>query len=236
MSERQGVDWLIFGAHPDDAEIGMGGTIARFAMLGKKIVICDLTLAEMSSNGDPVTRQYEATAAASVLGIEKRLNLGLPDRGLYGTREHIDAITRVIRDAQPKIIFCPVNTDRHPDHVRTSELVAEAVLNARLRKVMPEIPVWTVDAVWQYHIHQWNDPKFFIDVTSSYDTKREALRCYATQFTPVSVNDGVDRVSTPINQKFLEQVESRDQLWGYRIGVTHAEAFTTNDPMIIFDF
>src|SRR5690554_5731161 len=136
MSEP--LDILIFGAHPDDAEIGMGGTIHHHTLAGFRVGICDLTYAEMSSNGDVARRQEEATQASQLLGLTSRRNLGLPDRGLRMIKEQLDLITLEIRKHRSQIVFAPYWQDRHPDHVACSQLVQEAVFNAKLRKYLPE--------------------------------------------------------------------------------------------------
>jgi bacillithiol biosynthesis deacetylase BshB1 len=113
MSES--LDILIFGAHADDAEIGMGATIAKHTKGGLKVGLCDLTYAEMSSNGTVETRIEEAELAASILGVKVRTNLGLPDRGLFATQANIERITQEIRKFKPRIVFAPYWQDRHPD-------------------------------------------------------------------------------------------------------------------------
>src|SRR6478735_4103076 len=111
------LDILIFGAHADDAEIGMAGTIAKHTAAGLKVGVCDLTRAEMSSNGTVERRTEEAEQASRVLGLSCRTNLGLPDRGLYVTPENVQAVTAEIRRHAPRIVFAPYWEDRHPDHI-----------------------------------------------------------------------------------------------------------------------
>src|SRR5690554_7626640 len=108
------LDILIFGAHPDDAEIGMGATIYKHTKAGKRVGICDLTQAEMSSNGTIHSRRLEAEAASAILGLTVRSNLGLPDRGLFMNEGFIQSITREIRNHQPRIVLAPYWKDRHP--------------------------------------------------------------------------------------------------------------------------
>jgi len=147
---EQILDILVFGAHPDDAEIGMGGTIRKHVLAGLKVGICDLTLAEMSSNGTVETRRREADAASEALGIAYRSNLELPDRGLTPSREHIEAIVAEIRKCRPRIVFAPYWQDRHPDHIACSHLVQEAVFNAKLRKYMPDLAAHSVEQCYFY--------------------------------------------------------------------------------------
>ncbi|TMV51243.1 bacillithiol biosynthesis deacetylase BshB1 [Paenibacillus mesophilus] len=229
MSDR--LDILIFGAHPDDAEIGMGGTIAKHTRAGYRVGICDLTLAEMSSNGNVDTRREEAAEAGRILGLASRSNLGLPDRGLYMTKEHVDAITLEIRKFKPRIVFAPYWQDRHPDHVACSHLVQEAVFNAKLRRYLPDTEPVLVEQLYFYFINDVFDTDVLINVTDSYSSKTDALRAYASQFDPAT--GGNSYVATPLNQGYLERVEARDRLLGQKRMVPYAEGFVSKLPMIV---
>jgi N-acetylglucosamine malate deacetylase 1 len=224
--ESQKLDILAFGAHPDDVEIGMAGTIAKHADAGYRIGICDLTQAELSSNGDVVTRLSEAAIASEELGIAYRSCLQLPDRGLHITQEHIERIVREIRSCRPRLVFIPYWQDRHPDHVAASLLLQEAIFNAKLRKYVPDAPAWTVERTYYYFINDVFDPDAAVDVTEVYDRKRKALNAYRSQFAL----SGPDAVNTPLNQGYVERVEQRDSLLGGRIGVSFAEGFATKLP------
>lgn len=225
------LDLLIFGAHPDDAEIGMGGTIAKHTAAGYKVGICDLTYAEMSSNGDVETRKQEAEVAAKALKLHLRSNLGLPDRGLMVSAEHIEAVTRAIRIARPSVVFAPYWQDRHPDHVMCSLIVQEAVFNAKLRKYCPDLPAWTVPKLVFYFINDVYEASMIVDITAEYEDKRNGLRAYRSQFEPA--HSGNDYVLTPLNQSYLERVEARDFLVGQKAGVQYAEGFISKSPVNI---
>lgn len=225
------VDILIFGAHPDDAEIGMGGTIAKHTRAGRRVAICDLTRAEMSSNGDVETRRQEAEHAARILGLSWRSNLELPDRGLTGSEGQLAAITREIRRARPKIVFAPYWQDRHPDHIACSKLVQDAVFNAKLRRYMPETEAVGVGELYFYFINDVYEADALVDVTDCYAAKVEALRAYATQFDPAAA--GSSFVATPLNQGYLERVEARDKLLGQKRMVPYAEGFVSKLPLVV---
>ncbi|WP_223066691.1 bacillithiol biosynthesis deacetylase BshB1 [Paenibacillus caui] len=227
------LDILIFGAHADDAEIGMAGTIAKHVSAGLKVGVCDLTRAEMSSNGTVERRQGEANAAAEVLGLHARTNLGLPDRGLHITPEHIAAVTAEIRKFAPRIVFAPYWDDRHPDHVACSKLVEEAVFNAKLRKFMPDEPAVLVEDLFFYFINDWKTPDLVVDVTEYYDTKVHSLQCYRSQFGQAP---GGDTVATPLNQGYVERVKARDALLGQRKLIPFAEGFAVKAPFRIERF
>ncbi|MFS1512377.1 bacillithiol biosynthesis deacetylase BshB1 [Chengkuizengella sp. SCS-71B] len=228
---NQSLDILIFGAHPDDAEIGMGGTIYKHILQGYRIGICDLTFAEMSSNGDVKTRQQEAMAANEVLKLTARTNLGLPDRGLQLNKEQIDKITIEIRKYKPKVVFAPYWIDRHPDHIMCSKMVDEAIFNAKLRNYLPEYEAWKVERNYYYFINDIQEADLLVDISSFYEQKKKALQAYRSQFQKIgSANNIVD---TPLNQGYLENVEARDRLLGQKSNVSYAEGFITKSPYLV---
>ncbi|MDF2836953.1 MAG: LmbE family protein [Paenibacillus sp.] len=227
------IDILVFGAHADDAEIGMGGTIAKQAKAGQRIVICDLTEAEMSSNGTVELRRQEADAAAAVLGLYARSNLGLPDRGLELSRSHIDRVVEEIRKWRPKTVFAPYWVDRHPDHVQASKLIEEAVFNAKLRNYMKTLPPVQVEQLIYYYINDMENVALAMDVSDVYEQKRGALRAYRSQF---GLADGADTVATPLTSGYLERVEARDSLLAQGRGWSYAEGFAIKRPFGISSF
>lgn len=227
----QSVDILVFGAHADDAEIGMAGTIAKHAAAGLKVGICDLTEAEMSSNGNVELRKQEAEAAGKVLGLAYRSNLGLPDRRLARSTEQLDAITAEIRKLSPKIVFAPYWIDRHPDHMICSQLVEEAVFNAKLRRYMPELSPVTVQQTYYYFINDPAPTDLLVDVTDVYEQKEQALLCYRSQFGGLGAN--IDMVETPLTQGYVERVRYRDSLAGQRSQIKFAEGFVTKTPFVV---
>lgn len=224
------LDILIFGAHADDAEIGMGGTIAKHTNAGYKVGMCDLTAAEMSSNGTVDLRKNEAQRAAEVLGVQVRTNLGLPDRGLYMKEEHLAAVTAEIRNYAPSIVFAPYWEDRHPDHIACSKLVEEAVFNAKLRKYMPDKPAIPAPQLYFYFINDLGRTDLIVDVTKQYELKEKALSCYRSQFQKTP---GEDYVTTPLNDGYIERVRSRDMLLGQRSLIPYAEGFATKIPYAV---
>ncbi|MCM3341293.1 bacillithiol biosynthesis deacetylase BshB1 [Paenibacillus sp. MER TA 81-3] len=229
-----GLDILAFGAHPDDVEIGMAGTIAKHTAQGFKVGICDLTEAEMSSNGTVDLRREEAKQASVALRLSVRENLRLPDRGLQVCSEHIDAVVEVIRRHRPRIVFMPYWEDRHPDHIQCSRIVQEAVFNAKLRRYLPELDAHLVEQVYFYFINDVASAQLLVDVTAVYDMKRAALHAYASQFTKP---DGSGTfVATPLNQGYVERVEARDTLLGQTRGFALAEGFVVKGPYAVSTF
>ncbi|MHA6483922.1 bacillithiol biosynthesis deacetylase BshB1 [Paenibacillus sp. strain BS8-2] len=227
------IDMLIFGAHADDAEIGMSGTIVKHTMAGQRVVICDLTEAEMSSNGTVELRRQEADAAAAVLGLYARTNLGLPDRGLELSRAHIERVVEEIRKWRPKYVFAPYWVDRHPDHVQASKLIEEAVFNAKLRNYMKPLPPVQVEQLIYYYINDMENVSLVMDVSSVYEQKRQALKAYQSQF---GLSGGADTVATPLTSGYLERVEARDSLLAQGRGWSYAEGFAIKRPFGIAGF
>src|SRR3954471_18238883 len=128
------VDLLVFGPHPDDIEIGIGGTVAKHAAMGLAVSLCDLTQGEMGSNGTVEERLAEAEEARKVLGAVWRTNLRLPDRAIGTACDHALAATELVRRVRPQAIAAPYWSDRHPDHVAASRMLTEAIFNAGLRR------------------------------------------------------------------------------------------------------
>ncbi|XID94343.1 bacillithiol biosynthesis deacetylase BshB1 [Paenibacillaceae bacterium WGS1546] len=228
---RTPLDMLVFAAHPDDAEIGMGGAIAKHVRAGLTVGIVDLTKAEMSSNGDPETRQREAAEAGRTLGLSLRLNLGLPDRGLAIVPEQIGPMVAAIRRYQPRVVFAPYVVDRHPDHIACGRMAEEAVFNAKLRKYMPELPAWTVDQLYFYFINDTHAPQVVVDVSDVHGTKMEALSAYRSQFMPSGGE--TDWVETPLTRAYLEHVAARDGLLGQTKRFRYAEGFIAKGPVTL---
>jgi N-acetylglucosamine malate deacetylase 1 len=222
------VDLLVFGPHPDDIEIGMAATAAKHAALGHRVGLCDLTAGEMGSNGTVEVRLAEAEAARGVLGALWRTNLRLPDRALGTSPAHARAIASLVRSARPRTVAVPYWSDRHPDHVRASELVGDAVFSAGLRRFDADGEAWKPAWVCYYFINDHAAPSFVVDVSDHYETKRRALACHVSQFAP----RGSDAVATRLtSSRFNQLVESRDAQFGAQIGVAFAEGFVVRQPV-----
>lgn len=234
MSDAVQLDLLVFAAHPDDAEIGMGGTIAKAARAGRRVGLYDLTFAEMSSNGDPKTRQREADRASELLGLAVRGNLGLPDRGLKAGSEQVDKLVEVIRRHRPRTVFAPYFEDRHPDHTACSRLAEEAVFNAKLRRYRPEWDAWTPDAFCYYFINDMHTPQLVVDITEYQAVKMDALSAYRSQFAPME--ETKDWVPTPLTAGYLDNVAARDRLFGAPHRVAYAEGFISKGPLRLEGF
>ncbi|TCI55745.1 bacillithiol biosynthesis deacetylase BshB1 [Exiguobacterium sp. SH1S21] len=217
---------VAIGAHPDDIEIGIAGMTAQWTGDHIPVLYVDLTRAELSSNGDVVTRAQEAATADRILGV-RRINLGFPDRGLLGTADQIETLVRLIRTERPTHLLYPYGVDRHPDHGACARLVEEALFNAGIRKYMSDVPAYRPDSVYQYMINAHVRPDVCIDITATLDKKVDALTSYASQFTPV---DGVD---TPLTDAYVDRVVARDRHFGSLIGTDYAEGLMTVKPYVV---
>ncbi|MGG1675160.1 bacillithiol biosynthesis deacetylase BshB1 [Neobacillus sp. NRS-1170] len=228
--ENKKLHVLAFGAHADDVEIGMGGTIAKLASEGKRIGICDLTDADLSSNGNVTLRKEEAAQAAEILGVEFRTSLGFPDRGLFQKEQYIREIAGLIRAYQPQLVFAPYFEDRHPDHGNCARLVEEAVFSAGIKKYQTdrENMPHRVERVYFYMINGFHNPEFTIDISRFMDKKLSALRAYKSQFEKTD-----DSVDTPLVNGYIETVEARERMFGKLVGVNYAEGFKTKVPILL---
>jgi bacillithiol biosynthesis deacetylase BshB1 len=227
---NQHLEILAFGAHADDVEIGMAGTIAKLTSEGNRVGICDLTDAGLSSNGNVELRKLEAANAAEILKVSMRTSLAFPDRGLYLKEEYIREIARVIRTYRPRIVFAPYFEDRHPDHGNCASLVEEAVFSAGIRKYETEgnEPAHRVERVYFYMINGFHKPDFTIDISQFIDKKLQALRAYKSQFEQSEVS-----YNTPLVNGYIETVEAREKMFGKLVGVTYAEGFKTKVPILL---
>jgi len=222
------IDLLVFGPHPDDIEIGLGGTIARHAAAGHQVGLCDLTAGELSSNGTPEQRRSEAAAAARVLGAVWRENLGWPDGGIATTPPLVRSAVDAIRRHRPRALAIPYWDDRHPDHVAASHVLRVAAFTSGLRRYVTETDPWRPDWVCYYFINDAAPASFVVDVSEQYPRKRESLECYHSQFAP----HGDGAVATRLTAStFRQLIESRDAQFGALAGVAFAEGVVVREPV-----
>ena len=220
------VDLLVFGPHPDDIEIGLGGAIARHVTLGGSVGLCDLTRGELGTNGTPDERLAEAEEARGVLGAEWRENLGWPDGAIGEHPEHLREAIALIRRVKPKAVAIPYGDDRHPDHVAASRLLATAAFRSGLARYPAPGKAWRPDWVVQYFINDSTRPSFVVDVSAYYDVKRKALACHRSQFRVSGPGAMPTRLTSP---HFQQLIESRDAQFGALIGTSFAEGVVVRD-------
>jgi N-acetylglucosamine malate deacetylase 1 len=222
------VDLLVFGPHPDDIEIGLGGTVARHTAAGHRVALCDLTAGELSSNGTPEQRAVEAAEAARVLGAALRENLGWPDGGIAATPPLIRSAVEAIRRHRPRTLAIPYWDDRHPDHVAASQVLRTAAFTSGLRRYVTGTDPWRPDWVCHYFINDHAAPSFVVDVSAQYQIKRDALACYRSQFAPSDEGATATRLTAAT---FRQLIESRDAQFGALAGVAFAEGIVVREPV-----
>jgi bacillithiol biosynthesis deacetylase BshB1 len=223
------VDLLVFGPHPDDIEIGLGGTVARHTALGFRVGLCDLTAGEMGSNGTIDERLAEAESARLVLGVAWRDNLRWLDRQIGKDPAHVSQAVAFIRLHRPRVIAVPYWSDRHPDHGAASEVLTEAAFNSGLRRYRSDGEPWKPDWLCYYFINDAASPSFVIDVSEHYERKREALDCHVSQFRRAEPGVVETRLNVP---QFRQLIESRDAQFGALAGVRWAEGIVVREPVV----
>lgn len=231
-------DILAIGAHPDDVELGCGGTIAKLISEGKTVVIVDLTQGELGTRGTNITRAEEAATATKILGIAARENLKMKDGFLLNNEEHQMQIVKMIRKYQPEMIFANAIDDRHPDHAKACKLVSDAVFLCGLVKIETTIDgenqkPWRPKQVFNYI--QWKNvtPDFAVDISDFMEKKIEACLAYKTQFFDPDSKEPMTPIAT---KDFLESLTYRAQDLGRLSGVEFAEGFTTEKLLAFKNF
>lgn len=229
------VDFLAIGAHPDDVELGCGGTLAKLINDGKTVAIVDLTQGELGTRGTNLTRAEEAANASKILGISARENLKLKDGFLNNTEEYQMEVVKMIRKYQPEIVLANAIDDRHPDHAKAAKLVSDACFLAGLVKIETSLngetqKHWRPKQIFNYI--QWKNvtPDFVIDISDFMEKKIEACLAYKTQFYDPNSKEPMTPIAT---KDFLESLTYRAQDLGRLSGVAFAEGFTT-EKLIAF--
>jgi len=211
---------LVFGPHPDDAELGMGGTILKLARQGHKLHIVDMTNGEPTPFGSVETRAKEAAAAAKVLGVERTL-LGLPNREVVHSIENRHKVAAVIREHQADWLFVPYPIDAHPDHVAVTKICEDARFDAKLTKSsIPGDPYYPKRIIYYFctHLRLNFTPNFCIDISDTIEQKIASVRCYESQFVG--------------NSAFVpDMVRTITAYFGSRIGTAFAEPFFTHEML-----
>jgi bacillithiol biosynthesis deacetylase BshB1 len=221
-------------AHPDDAELVMGGTVYLEARRGRRVALLDLTRGECGSRGTPEQREAEATAAARILGVARRESLGLPDGALSPTTEQKDVLVAALRRLRPRVVITQHWEQRHPDHAAASRIVYDASFLSGLKNYKPELgPAFRpFKLVYAPGVTEPAEiqPSFVVDITAAWETKMKAIRAFASQFTP----EAGETVSLPFD-RFQHAVEVAARKQGQRIGVDFGEAFVTREPLQVED-
>lgn len=218
---------LVVGPHPDDQELGMGGTIALMAEQGHTVTLLDMTDGEPTPYGDPETRAAESKAAASILGVERR-QLGLTNRRIEHTIEARHAVAGVIRELQIDWIFLPYFEDAHPDHLATTRIVEDARFDAKLTKIdLPGEPRYPSRMIYYFctHLKIVPQPSFIVDTTGYQVRKRLSILAYESQF-----------VLPEKNRAIVEWIDASATYLGSRIGAESGEPFYVREPLGLENF
>ena len=232
MNEAETVEILAVGAHPDDVELGCGGTLALLARRGRSVGILDLTRGEAGTRGTPQTRAAEAAESARILGARFRDGLDLGDGNLRTDRAAELEVIDVIRRRRPRLVFAPLPNDRHPDHVRAGRLVADAAFYAGLRSLETGRPPHRPQQVVFFPSTFLAEPTFLVDVTAFLETKLAAVRAFRSQFFDPASKEPETFISSP---EFLEGVTARVRAFGRLANVGAAEGFVSPRPPLLAD-
>lgn len=225
MSLHPSLDILVVAPHPDDAEIGTGGALLAAKAEGLSVGVVDLTSGEPTPHGSLEIRARETAAATTLLKLDWRENLNLPNRSLEPTLLARRALAEVFRRTRPKLILAPYWEDAHPDHIAATQLAEAARFWAKLTKSdLSGEPYWPPRMLYYFSIHLKIHPKpaFVLDITPHIDAKMQAIRCYESQF----VTGRPATSSTP-----LDDIRDRARYWGWSIGTAFGEPFASREEL-----
>lgn len=217
------IDILAFGAHPDDVEISVAGTIIKHIQHGYSAGVIDLTRGELGTRGDADIRALEASAAAKSMGLSARENLEISDGFVEVNRENKMKVIEVLRKYRPKVILMPFERDRHPDHGACGRLVRESCFLSGLKKLDTGQEPYRPTQIFNYFLSWEFEFSFVVDITDHFEAKMEAIKCHASQFHRPG---GEDEPQTILSRPdFFQFIETRARYYGRRIGVDFGEPF-----------
>lgn len=231
------LDILVLAVHPDDAELGCSGTIARHIAQGKKVGIVDFTRGELGTRGSAEIRDEEAAESAKILGLNARENLKFKDGFFMNDEAHQRDVIKVIRKYQPEIVLSNALRDRHPDHARAGDLANDACFLSGLSKIVTELdgvvqeawrPRLNLQYIQDYHIR----PDIIVDITPYIEVKVKAIKAFKTQFYNPDHQEAETYISSP---EFFESVLGRAREFGKSIGATFGEGFTSRKLLGVND-
>jgi bacillithiol biosynthesis deacetylase BshB1 len=234
MTDQIQLDVLAIFSHPDDAELTMAGTLIKLKSLGHRVGAADLTRGEMGTRGTPETRAKEALDAARVMGLDARVNLGLPDGHLTLNEESRQTVVRAIRKYQPRVLFTSHWDDPHPDHAATARIVREAARLATMRNYDQETGQQSLKmpAVAHAVYSRLVLPSFIVDVSEFAERKMNAIRAYSSQFYSPESKEPTTRIA---EKGFLREIEDRTRYYGSLIGVEAGEPFYVREALNVED-
>lgn len=232
------VDLLVIDAHPDDAEISCGGTIAKLTSAGKTVAVVDCTRGEMGTRGNPDLRLHEAMNASKILKLSHRINLGMMDGFIEESPDSLYQIITYIRQFRPKMIMTHPAFDRHPDHEAVNSLVRNALFKSGLTKIHTELDgigqeVYRTRKLFcfmgSYQFER--KPDFYVDISDFNDAKMKAIEAFSSQVY-VAGNENTNEPETKLSSPdFKEELVARARYFGGLIGTRYAEAFLSVEPL-----
>ncbi|MBM4176864.1 MAG: bacillithiol biosynthesis deacetylase BshB1, partial [Ignavibacteria bacterium] len=224
-----------FGAHPDDVELSMGGTIISLVERGLTVGVVDLSQGELGTRGSKEKRMKEASSSAKVLGIDKRICLKLKDGDINSSELSIKKVVDTIRTYQPKIIFAPYFKDRHPDHESAALLVKKASFFSGLKNYQTgkkNLHPYRPKKLFYYMQSYTFEPTFIYDISNYFEEKMEAINSYSSQFYNPQSDEPETFISRP---EFMSYLKARAEFYGFQIGKSYGEPFFCEER-IEFDF
>jgi len=224
------VEVLAIAAHPDDVEITCGGLLIRMGDLGYSTGVLDLTRGEMGTRGTPEIRQQESILAADIMGLSIRVNGGLPDSRLSLTDESRETVAHYIRGLRPTLVILPSPGERHPDHNAAREIAYAGIFAAGLKMFPASGSVHRPDQILYAAPDHGQRPTFYIDITDQMDRKLEAVRAYKSQF-----GEAGQAGTGSVDRDVQSQIMTSARYHGFRCGVTYAEGYRINEPMLLDD-
>ena len=237
------IDFLAFGAHPDDIELGCAGTLIKLAKQGYQTAAVTLTQGESGTRGTQEIREQEFDKAAEMMRVSHYRMLDIPDAGIEETQFNKLKVVEVIRELRPRLVATVHWEARHPDHVHASNLVRDAAMISGLKNLnigassfsQPKRDAWRPFRVL-YFPERFSVPiSFVVDITDSFEEKMQAIHAHESQFHGANVEKyGAEQ--TPISRpEFLQAIENKNRQWGAMIGVKYGEAFFVREAVKIED-
>lgn len=228
------LDLLVIAAHPDDAEICVGGILLACKARGARIGIIDMTRGELGTRGSEADRDRETAAANSLLAIDARENLGLPDGRVQVSVEARERLADRIRHYAPEVVLAQHTQDLHPDHAATGELARQAWYLSGLAKLSPSAaPARRPRRLYHFMGHLPFEPSLVVDIGAVYARKQELVRCYASQLAPAASHDQGQHFL--FGADILQRMETRARFYGERIGARYGEPLLAHGPLATQD-
>lgn len=230
------IDFLAFGAHPDDIELGCAGTLIKLAQQGYRTAAITLTQGEAGTRGTPEIRKKEFDAAAQLMQVAVHRQLDMPDSAIEETYANKLKLVQVIRELRPRVVATVHWEARHPDHIHASNLVREAAMIAGLKnlpggKGEPWRPFRVLYFPERYEV----PPSFIVDISTTFVKKMQAVLAHESQFHGPNMQQYGGTQTVISRPEFLESIAIKNQRWGGMIGVKYGEAFLVREPVRLDD-